>query len=200
MGRTDPNILPFYKKHIKPKGDVALLGFTDNRWFQGDLYDLRLGNWNINHDWVLPKKYDTIISLRCPYFSKTPEDFIVRCYNNLNEGGRLFIDWGLGDHWRFKNYKIGWVKEGEHEFAYHENNHLWSTVWDDSFIDNLQYKLFEQRVRKLGYNNVQKAINNEVPFVCNLKNVKKHFNLSYEIIALWDDKPQLYILLSGVKQ
>ena len=199
MGRSDPKLLPFYKRYIKPKGTVALLGFTDNRWFQGDLYDLQLNNWNINDKWKLPKKYDTIISLRCPYFSKDPEDFIARCHKSLNTGGKLYVDWGLGDHWRFKNYKIGWVKDGEHEFAYHEDNYLWSTVWDDSFINDPEYKLFEQRVKKFNYTSVKKVLYDQIPSVCEIKSVKKYFNLSYNMITLWEDNPQLYILLSGSK-
>ena len=71
MGRSDPIIFQFYRQVIRPKGKVALLGFTDNTLFDGDLYDLQLNNWDINSDWKLDKKYDTIISLRCPYFSKT---------------------------------------------------------------------------------------------------------------------------------
>ena len=118
MGRSDPHVYNFYKHYIKPEGTTALLGFTNNNWYQGDLYDLQLNNWDINDEWELPRKYDTIICLRCPYFSKNPKDFISRCYDSLNDGGKLYVDWGLGDHWRFEEYKVGWVKNGEHEFAY----------------------------------------------------------------------------------
>jgi SAM-dependent methyltransferase len=199
MGRSDPHIFNFYNQNIKPIGTTALLGFTNNRWFDGDLYDLQLGNWNINSEWELPKKYDTIICLRCAYFCKNPEDFIVRCYNSLNDGGKLYVDWGLGDHWRFKDYKIGWLKNGEHEYAYESNNYLWSAVWDASFLNDRQYCLFQERVKKFNYDNVESAIQDEVPVVYDLKNIKKYFNISYKMIALWDDSPQLYVLLSGNK-
>ena len=56
MGRTNSILFPWYKSLIKPKGDVALLGFPDNSLFSGDLYDRSLKNWDINSDWELPKK------------------------------------------------------------------------------------------------------------------------------------------------
>jgi len=164
------------------------------------LYDLQLGNWNINSEWELPKKYDTIICLRCAYFSKNPEDFIVRCYNSLNDGGKLYVDWGLGDHWRFEDYKIGWVKNKKQEYSYHEDNYLWSTVWDDSFVANPEYNKFEQRVSKFDYTDVKKAIHEEVPSLCQIKSIKKYFDLRYNMMALWNDMPQLYILISGRKK
>jgi len=200
MGRSDPLILDFYRKNIKQEGQTALLGFTDNKWFDGDLYDLQLNNWNINNSWELEKKYDTIICTRTAYFAKNPEDFIKRCCNNLNENGKLYVDWGLGDHWRFKNYKIGWVKDSEHEFAYGEDNYLWSTVWHDSFLSHPQFKLFEKRVKKFGYSDTKQAICEEVPVIYNLKRIKKYFKMNYNIITLWEDIPQIYILLEGQKQ
>ena len=200
MGRSNIFLFPFYKQHIKPEGEVALLGFTENGLFEGDLYDLSLNNWNINSDWKLEKKYDTIISLRCPYFANNPEDFIKRCYQNLNEGGKLYADWGLGDHWRFENYKLGWVKDGEHECAYGKDNFLWSTVWDDSFIKNSEFELFGARVAKYGYiKNIKESIFEETPKVLKINTIKKYFDISYNIRALWSDKPQLYILISGIK-
>jgi len=209
MGRSDPYILPFYRENIKPEGQVALLGFTDNRYFAGDLYDLQLNNWEINSDWNLDKKYDTIISLRCPYFAKDPEDFIKRCYDHLNEGGKLYVDWGLGDHFRFENYKVGWAKNGEQEYAYKDDNFLWSTVWDDSFLKDEQFKLFSKRVQKYHYGDIKKAIFEEVPKVMYLEDVNKYFNISYNIRALWGTsflnspqvlpEPQVYILIKGIK-
>ena len=201
MGRSDPYIMPFYNENISLKGEVALLGFTNNNWIQhGDLYDLELGNWNINSSWKLNKKYDTIVCTRCAYFAKDPEDFIARCYDNLNDGGQIYIDWGLGDHWRFKNFKIGWVKDGEHEFAYQNDNFLWSTVWSDSFMEDEQYKLFEKRVEKFGYTDVKNSIYSEVPNILNTNTIKKYFSICYNLLALWEDYPQLYILLHGIKK
>ena len=129
MGRSDQTLYQqLYYPNISLKGEIALLGFKDNQYFPGDCYDMQLKNWNINSNWELNKKYDTIICLRTAYFAKNPKDFIRRCYEHLNEDGMLYVDWGLGDHWRFENYKIGWVKNGEHEYAYKEDNFLWSAV------------------------------------------------------------------------
>ena len=84
MGRSDPHVLHFYNKTIKPKGSTALLGFSNNNFYDGDSYDLSLDNWNINSEWILSKKYDTIICTRCAYFAEDPWDFIERCYDHLN--------------------------------------------------------------------------------------------------------------------
>ena len=85
MGRSNGYIIPFYHEHIKPEGKTALLGFSENSIFEGDLYDLSLGNWNINDDWHLNKKYDTIICTRCAYFAKDPQGFILKCMNHLKK-------------------------------------------------------------------------------------------------------------------
>ena len=199
MGRADPHVLSFYNKTIKAKGHTALLGFSNNNFYNGDLYDLSLNNWNINSGWTLDKKYDTIICTRCAYFAEDPWDFIERCYEHLNINGTLYVDWGLGDHWRFENYKIGWVKNGEQEYAYKDDNFLWSTVWDDSFARNEQYMLFCDRVKKLGYNDVYQAIKQEVPSILTFDDIKDFFDIQYALVTLWEDKPQLYILLKTEK-
>ena len=196
MGRSNEQIIPFYHQHIEPKGQTGLLGFSENSIFDGDLYDLSLGNWNINEEWVLSKKYDTIICTRCAYFAKDPHGFIKRCHDYLNAGGTLYVDWGLGDHWRFPNYKIGWVKDGEHEYAYSNDNFLWSTVWSDDFLKDPQFRLFQSRVKKFGYEHIKSAIFEEVPNILNINYVEKFYKTYYNMISLWEDLPQLYILLS----
>lgn len=199
MGKSDPIYFSWIQPIIKPMGKVALLGFTDEKYFQGDLYDLSLGNWNINTKWKLNQKYDSIICTRCAYFAKDPLQFIELCYEHLNPKGRLYVDWGLGDHWRFPNYKVGWLKDGEHEWAYKEDNYLWSTVWDESFIDDEQFKTFSKRIQKHHYKNVKEAIFDEVPNVVSVASVEKFFTIKYDILTLWEDLPQLYILLSAIK-
>ena len=200
MGKSDPYLRSFYTQRIIPKGDVALLGFTNNNWFDGDLYDPQLDNWNINSEWELGRKYYTIISLRCPYFAKDPVDFVDRCHNHLNDGGRMFLEWGLGDHWRFDNYKIGWVKDGEQEYAYQPENYLWSTIWDESFKEQKAYQQFQQNVAKQCYYNVEQAINDEVPSVLQLEHLKKNFETACTLLTLWPNNPQLYILVGGLKK
>ena len=199
MGRSDPVISRFYKNYIRPEGDTALLGYMNNDWFEGDLYDRQLNNWDINSDWQLNKKYDSIVSTRCAYFAKDPEQFVRKCYEHLNDAGTLYVDWGLGDHWRFENYKIGWIKDGEQEYAYGPKNYLWSTVWDDSFLRNGQFSIFSHRVKRFGYEDVKEAIYREVPNVLELDSINRYFEISYNMLALWDDSPQLYILIQGKK-
>ncbi|GAG60218.1 unnamed protein product, partial [marine sediment metagenome] len=78
MGNTNSILVPFYKTHINnSRQPCALLGFTDNEIFEGDLYDMQLGNWDINSPWELDKQYEAIICTRCAYFAEDPEDFIV---------------------------------------------------------------------------------------------------------------------------
>lgn len=202
MGRSNSTLKPIYNRLIPRRGPTALLGATENYLDLNsvDLYDLRLNQWDINSDWKLNKKYNSIISTRCPYFAKNPEEFVRKCYENLNHDGQIFLDWGLGDHWRFENYKVGWVKAGEHESFYEEGNYLWSAVWDDSFIEHPQYTLFQNRVRKFGYEDVKKAVFEEVPSVLQLKTIQRYFDLEYDLLALWDDSPQLYIFVRGTKK
>jgi len=176
------------------------MGFTNNDLFQGDLYDRKFSNWEINSEWQLNKTYSTIICTRCAYFSKNPEDFIVRCYNSLNKDGRLYVDWGLGDHWRFPMFKIGWVKNGEHEFCYAPDNFLWSFVWDDSFLENEQYRLFEKCVAEKGYSDVKKAVFDEVPVVTPLDFIRKYFDLEYRILTVVKPFLHMYVLVKGIKK
>ena len=197
MGRSDPYIHDFYKDYIKPQGEVALLGFVNNKWFGGDLYDLQIGNWNINDSWELKKKYDTIICTRTAYFAKDPEDFIKRCYENLNEGGKLYVDWGLGDHWRFDDYKIGWIKDGEQEYAYENDNFLWSAYWEEGLIFDPEVQKFMKYIKEKGYDDLKEAVMTEVPSVLTLEDN----NINYQVhnICLWPDNPQLYTLLEITK-
>ena len=217
MGKSDGLIIPTYKALLKPvpavtwdiknegfrqervPGTTALLGFSECSWVGGDCYDLSLKNWNINSEWELDKKYDRIISTRCPYFCKDPEDFVDRVYASLKPGGTFLLDWGLGDHWRFDDYKVGWVKNGEHEFAYENDNHLWSTVWDDSFLVDDNFVTFQNNVKKFGYTDVKKAIQEEVPKILPLKYFERYFTFQTQLRALWDGRPQLYIMVFGVK-
>lgn len=196
MGKSDAFVKPFYDNFVKPVGDVALLGYNNNNWWPGDLYDLSLGNWDINSDWKLDKKYDSIICTRVAYFCKDLESFFVKCKEHLNPGGKLYVDFGLGDHWRFYPYKIGWVdKNGQQEYAYDKANKLWSTVWDDDFEVDNEFMTFSKNVERFGYEYVKDAIKSEVPVVLDIDDVRKYFKVDYHLLTLWTDNPQLYILL-----
>ena len=185
--------------NIRPP--VALLGFTNNEYFDGDLYDRQKQNWEINGKWKLNKMYNTIICTRCAYFSKDPEDFIKRCRENLNSGGRLYVDWGIGDHWRFQNFKVGWVKDGEHEFAYGSDNLLWSGVWDDSILDHVECKKFQNEIQKKGYGrDLKKYIYDEIPHVIELSSINRYFRTEYSVLTLTNPLPlTMYVLIKGEK-
>ena len=200
MGVSNAIVIPFYKECINAKGSVALLGSSDNDMFEGDLYDLSLGNWEINSEWKLSKKYDTIICTRCAYFAKDPEGFIKRCYDNLNDGGLLYADWGLGDHWRFPDFKVGWIKGGEHEYAYSSNNFLWSSIWGDKFLDNDQSIEFQEGIKKYGYSLLKDSIYKEVPSVLKTDLVEEYFDAEYKILTIRKPYLQMYIMVCGAKR
>lgn len=201
MGKSNPYVFSFYHNNLDliDYDSVGFFGqeadnhFTNTISAQNrDFYDLSLGNWNINSfPYNINKKYDLIVCTRCAYFSKHPEKMLEEFFQALNPGGIIFIDWGLGDHWRFKDYKVGWVKNSEQEHAYEEGNFLWSTVWHDSFLNNSEYKLFENWVKRFGYEDVKSAIKDEVPVILNLS---KYENVQLDIKSLWPESPQLYVL------
>lgn len=204
MGKSDTIIFNEYKKILKKIESriesVAFLGFTCENDLTlsvnckiRDFYDLSLGNWDINSDWSLGKSYDLIVCTRCAYFSKNPKLFIEKCKDHLSSEGHALIDWGLGDHWRFSNYKVGWVKDGEQEFAYNSENFLHSCFWRDELKEDEEVKKFWESVVELnvGYdkkNNISDIVRKEVPQL-----------IDYEAIEiktkfLWKDNPQLYII------
>ena len=142
----------------------------------------------------MPKKYNTIISTRCPYFAKDPADFVKRVYDHLEEGGVAYLDWGLGDHWRFEDYKIGWKKGDEQEFAYEDDNYLWSVLWNDGFADAPEAKEFLMNCEKFGYSDLNKAIHEEVPSVLDITELSYWKEVSVGLLTLWEDLPQLYMV------
>ena len=74
-------------------------------------------------------------------------------------------------------------------------------MWDDCFLKNEQYKIFEEAVEKFGYKDVKKAIYEETPKVLDLSFVREYFEVGYDALTLWPDtKPQIYFLLCGVKK
>jgi hypothetical protein len=214
MGKSDSLLKDVYQHIVLPINEhfnhpisVAVLGspqayfvsdmFTDASF---DYFDIRLNNWNINSDWQLGKQYDVILCTRCPYFAKDPQTFVEKCYQHLNADGVVLLDWGYGDHWRFPNYKIGWLKNGEHEYCYGETNYLWSGIWDDSFLNDSQFQLFARWVKKWGYEDIKKAIMEEVPKILPLTFVNEYFETKVKLLALWEKSPQLYIFVTGSKR
>ena len=219
MGKTDNILLRIYVARIiewlgtLEFQDVAFLGQPGENMLSSQIktsgkrgfFDLELGNWNINdEDWKIEKNsYDLIVCTRCAYFAKEPGEFILKCHDILKPGGSIFVDWALGDHWRFENYKVGWVKDGEHEYAYAEDNFLWSAAWTDEWLKWNEVKNFERLIKKKGYNNFKEAVFNEVPVILNLHTLGSVFDrLELDGISLWEDMPQIYfpVCMVGAKK
>ena len=209
MGKSDPIIIPKYLSLLPEKEyeNACFLGFPGENNLTANIkakrksfYDLSLSNWNINdHNWNIKEEFDLVVSTRCPYFAKDPLRFFENCHSILVPEGTLLVDWGLGDHWRFKNYKIGWVKDGEHEHAYEDDNFLWSTVWNDAFLNHPEFIEFKKHVKKFGYDKVKDAIFDEVPEVLELRLATNKFKLSCDLKFIWEELPQLYIIVVGKK-
>jgi len=210
LGKSDPYIFNFYLKSFPIHSvydEAAFFGQSRDNGFTSlikcrnkNYYDLSIKNWNINsfpYKIEKDKKFDLIVCTRCAYFSKNPKKMIESFSSILKEDGILFIDWGLGDHWRFKEYAVGWKKGNQHEWAYEEGNFLWSSVWEESFLKNNQVELFFNHIRKLGYNDLSLSVIEEVPEIISLEEIED-CGLSIEnkdFLFLWPDKPQLYIKL-----
>ena len=204
MGKSDAFVFEEYEKMLCDiaASSIAFLGFSkENEFTQKlqqapirDFYDLSLGNWNINEDWKLPRTYDLIVCTRCAFFSKEPVIFVERCKDHLSKGGHALIDWGLGDHWRFSDYKVGWVKNGEHEYAYGQDNFLSSCYWHEDLETDAAVCAFWQAVKSdysRGYSNessLSSVVKREVPKLVeySTKKIKTKF--------LWPESPQLYII------
>lgn len=211
MGVNDPTVFGFYRKEITVKQPCALLGATNNRLFAGDLYDITLGNFDINSDWYLKKKYNTIICTRCAWFAKDPADFIKRCHQSLYRNGRLYVDWGLGEHFcRDKDFKIGWRKNDQQDVIHYEirtpdarqeyDSHLWSVVWSDIIMKHEQCKIFIEAIKKYGYNDLKEAVYEEFPVVLKLESIMSYFTFYVEILTITEPHLQMYILIKGTKR
>jgi SAM-dependent methyltransferase len=206
MGKSDPHVFDLYSQLLPKKtyNNVAFLGFsgpspfTDSiQSFKKDFYDMSLSNWDINSkDWEIEKKYDLVVSTRCPYFAKDPRNFIEKSIDLLVAGGFFLADWGLGDHWRYENFKIGWVKNGEHESFYKDDNYLQSFVWHSALNSSPEFLDFKENVKKLGYEDVEKAMEDEVPSLMNLEDPDfeiDKYNMKVGLLSLWPERPQLYV-------
>lgn len=203
MGKSDSIIFPEYihalsKMLTEQPKSIAFLGFNSENALTRSItsskrafFDLSLGNWDINKDWFLDEKYDLIVCTRCAYFSKDPSLFVEKCMNHLNKGGYALIDWGLGDHWRFDDFKIGWVKNGEHEFAYSDQNFLHSCFWNESLNRDPSAVEFWNQCLKKGYSQdqtLESVVREEVPSIVD-------YDCCYlSTKFLWPESPQLYII------
>lgn len=200
--------MPIYSDVVPRCSPIGLLGHRNRFVYTNDddvdCYDLSFTdefNWNINDNWSLNREYRSLVSTRCPYFAKDPNDFLLRCHQHLLPGGTIFFDFGLGDHWRFEEFKIGWIKNGEQEFAYDERNFLWSTLWDAEIAIHPESKKFEMWCKRFGYDDLSAAVKIEVPSIISLDDVRRIFDhVSWNALALWEDSPQLYIFVIAQKK
>ena len=203
MGKSDPFVFNWYIKNfpeINPK-KIAVLGSTSDNFIRFrypsaeiHLFDIQLDNWSINEEWNIQKEdYDLVVCTRCAYFSIDPGNFINKSLSLLKEGGYFFVDWGLGDHWRFKDYKVGWKNNLEHEYATYKNQNyfLYSCLWNQEWENNLVVQNFKINIEKFGYNDdIQKVLKKEIPSL--LEDFQKPEKLDF--LFLWPENPQLYIL------
>jgi SAM-dependent methyltransferase len=169
---------------------------------QKDFYDLTLGNWEINSNWNIPQqKYDLVVCTRCPYFAEDPTLFIKKCLAITKRGGLVFADWGLGDHWRHEQFKVGWIRGGEHErvqYGQHISK-LYSCYWDDVLENDPNVKAFRQNIIRFGYDQnltMGDIIRYEVPAILRPSSIGP---AKVNTLFLWPDAPQLYISTLYVK-
>lgn len=203
MGRSDPFVFDEYESMVSGLTDaksVAFLGFSHEnlvtRLFHNsqtrDFFDLALRNWDINDDWSLDKTYDMIVCTRCAYFARQPDVFVEKCRKHLSHGGHALIDWGLGDHWRFESYKVGWVRGGEHEYAYRPDNFLHSCFWNSELSSRPDVSDFwKAAARRGGYDSsktLDEVVREEVPALVTYETERLTTRF------LWPNDPQLYII------
>ena len=208
MGRSDPHVFNFYVNVLNKKNvydSIGFFGFSKpnqfSDWFVAKnkcYYDIELDNWNINHfPYDVREKFDLIVCTRVAYFSKDPKMMLTQFKNFLKPDGKILVDWGLGDHWRFQDFAIGWKHHGYQEFAYREKNYLWSSYHSKNLKSKKNYALFEHFCKRFGYDYVESAIDKEVDVIITDKDVRDiGYNIEEEqCLFLWPESPQLYTCL-----
>lgn len=210
MGKSDPFVFNFYLDSIKGNlkkeyNSVAFFGQEKDNIFTKTInaknrhfFDLSLENWDINKfPFACEEKFDLIICTRVGYFSKNPKKLLIEFKKHLVDGGKILIDWGLGDHWRFKDFKVGWKKKNHKEFAYLEDNFLSSAFFDLDLLDKSKnFKLFKESCKNFGYNDITlSTIREESDIVFSLEEIKEAGLkiLSITDLYLWPKSPQYYI-------
>jgi hypothetical protein len=198
VGKSDPYVFDWYTREmqIEPGSRVLFLGqpshnlYTSRLGVDGTFYDITLDNWDINGPLEPRERFDAVVCTRCAYFSERPEQFLSDCRRVAK---RVYVDWGLGDHWRFSKFRVGWRDDGEHEYADYggRRNFLHSTVWRDDFSRSPEVQHFERLIQRFGYTSLESAIRSEVPSVHRLNSEWK-----CSFLTLWPDRPQLYVLTS----
>ena len=208
MGKSDPTVFSFYADVLDQKNQyesIGFFGFSNSNvftdWFNSkskNYYDRTLKNWDINtFPYEVKEKFDLIVCTRVAYFSRNPKEMLSNFKRCLTSGGKILVDWGLGDHWRFQDFAIGWNHHGYQEFAYDEKNYLWSCYLSENLKENRYYCLFGDFCKGFGYESVETAIRDEVETIITDEEIRE---LGYAIdeercLALWPAAPQLYVCL-----
>ena len=208
MGKTNGRLFPIYRQRaidlgITEEDKVAAFGFTKQpEWLDNkcDLFDEQLGNWEINS--MFPQGediYDAVVCTRVAYFAKDPLKLVGQLHKLLKPGGKLLIDWGLGDHWRYAEFKIGWNHHGMQEEAY--GYRLYSAIWDKTLNSDPEVQAFLKYSQKFGYpegTSMTDVLEIEVDRWRDVSEFLPMFS-DYQITAhsFWPDAPQLYTILSA---
>lgn len=210
MGRSDPFVFEWYRRQL-PTGcnRVAFLGFPGPTAFTESLgatyshfFDITTGNWEINSPWNIPyESFDLVVCTRCAYFAQEPGLLIKKGLAITKKGGSLFVDWGLGDHWRFPMFKVGWVRGGEHEQVQYgqHTSRLHSCYWDDGLERDQNVQAFRHHIARFGYDpnlTVGDIIRQEVPAILRPTSIGP---ARVSTMFLWPEAPQLYISTLYVK-
>ena len=210
MGKSNSYVIPWYRNKLGNLNydSVIFLGLAGPDEFSDSIisnskkyYDLTLDNWKINDEWDIDKECaDLVICTRCPYFASNPKLFVKKCFDIVKPGGVVFLDWGLGDHWRKIPYKVGWLKEGLHESIQY-NNHvskLYSCFWDQTLENDENVLKFKEWIKQFGYRgDLTHIVYDEVPVVLTKNDLDIQPIIS--TLALWPEAPQLYISTYFVK-
>ena len=200
MGKSDPIIFSWYKSRslIPTGGRVLFLGqvkhndFTSSIDCSPEFLDISLGNWEINEGPWPEEKFDAVVCTRCAYFAADAQAFVDRCKSMTKPGGVVFIDWGLGDHWRFEKFKVGWRSGEEEESVLFggRRSALRSAFWHHSLEDHDQVQKFKSWIKMFGYEgSLSEHVLRETPSVSS--DIR---NCVIDCLSLWPDAPQLYIL------
>lgn len=209
MGVSDAKLTPWYREKVKNfRGKIALLGFTEvPSWVPKDqdyrCFDLQLGNFDINKlsDFYDNNKenrfgYDAVICTRVSYFCKDLDLLESVIYLITKPSGKIFIDTGIGDHWRYPIYKVGWVdNDGEHEKAY-GNQKLHSFFYDINTTNKAFHEFAEAALNYYSEDNqdIHKIIAAEVPHLKIIFNLFSSWIIEdIDYLYLPDPRPQLYI-------
>lgn len=205
MGKSDPYLQAFFGSMV-PEGvfeNVGFFGQSSENFISAKIdskkrsfFDLSLKNWDINRfPYEVNEKFDLIVCTRCAYFCKEPLKMMDSFKNMLSSNGKILIDWGLGDHWRFENFKVGWLKDNEQEWCYQEDNYLWSCVYNETMFNHPEIEKFLKWIQKFNYHEpLEEIIKKEVPVIFR----PEYFSckqIRFNHLALWEESPQLYSCL-----